>query len=435
MTAADKQRLERSEDIDTAEASPWPVRRTSQHDRHVKREAVIRAAARAFNARGYYNTSIDEIAASLNVTKPTIYYYVANKEQLLLECIMTGLERVLEPFRRPPLPNATARERCNDMIRHYAQAIASEYGWCMVRAEDLGLGQESIAQIKKLKSEIDRGIRRLLEEGVRLSAPKIIARDLDTGLAIVEDLGREGLVDADGPIPERYEQAVEALALLHSRSLSNVLPLSEGGIYRIPPYDIDALLIEVELLLDWYVDRVARIIVPSGARAVFLKLWRQILSECSTAGSTWTLRDFHSPNLLWLPEREGVRRVGMIDFQDCVMGHPAYDVVSLTQDARVSVPDELEIRLIASYAKKRRELDEAFEMASFARAYAILGAQRATKILGIFARLDQRDGKPQYLAHMPRVQRYLMKSLRHPALNDIARWYANHLPQVFADGA
>lgn len=268
-----------------------------------------------------------------------------------------------------------------------------------------------------------------------LSAPKIIARDLDAGLAIVEDLGREALVDADGPIPERYEQAVQALALLHSRSLSNVLPLSEGAIYRIPPYDIDALLIEVELLLDWYVDRVARIIVPSGARAVFIKLWRQILNECSTAGSTWTLRDFHSPNLLWLPEREGVRRVGMIDFQDCVMGHPAYDVVSLTQDARVGVPDELEIRLIASYAKKRRELDEAFEMASFARAYAILGAQRATKILGIFARLDQRDGKPQYLAHMPRVQRYLMKSLRHPALNDIARWYANHLPQVFADGA
>jgi tRNA threonylcarbamoyl adenosine modification protein YjeE len=267
-----------------------------------------------------------------------------------------------------------------------------------------------------------------------LSAPQIIARDLDAGLAIVEDLGRERIVDAHGPIAERYEQAVEALALLHSRPLSSVRTLSDNGIYRIPPYDIDALLIEVELLLDWYVDRVARIIVPSGARAVFIKLWRQILSECCTAGSTWTLRDFHSPNLLWLPEREGVRRVGIIDFQDCVMGHPAYDVVSLTQDARVDVPDELEIRLIASYARKRRELDEGFEMASFASAYAILGAQRATKILGIFARLDQRDGKPQYLAHMPRVQRYLMKSLRHPALNDIARWYANHLPHVFADG-
>jgi len=167
MKAADKQRLARSEQGDTAEASPWPVRQARQHDRHVKREAVIRAAARAFNAHGYYNTSIDDIAAALNVTKPTIYYYVANKEQLLLECIITGLERVLEPFRKPPSPGVTARERFNEMIRHYAQSIASEYGWCMVRAEDLGLGSESIAQIKKLKSEIDQGIRRLLEDGVR----------------------------------------------------------------------------------------------------------------------------------------------------------------------------------------------------------------------------------------------------------------------------
>jgi tRNA threonylcarbamoyl adenosine modification protein YjeE len=267
------------------------------------------------------------------------------------------------------------------------------------------------------------------------SAPKVLARDLDAGLAIVEDLGREGVIDANGPIPERYEQAIEVLALLHSFKLSGSLSLSDDGTYRIPPYDIDAYLIEVELLLDWYVDRVARIIVPSGARAVFLKLWRQVLGECTTAASTWTLRDFHSPNLLWLSEREGVRRVGMIDFQDCVMGHPAYDVVSLTQDARVTVPDELEIRLIAYYAQRRRHLDESFDMSSFARIYAILGAQRATKILGIFARLDQRDGKPQYLAHMPRVQRYLMKSLRHPALKDIERWYATHLPQLFADEA
>jgi len=167
MKAAGKQRLDRPAGGDTAENSPWPVRRARRHDRHVKREAVIRAAARAFNAQGYHNTSNDTIAAALNVTKPTIYYYVANKEQLLLECILTGLERVLEPFRRPPPPGATARERFNDVIRHYAQAIASEYGWCMVRAEDLGLEPKSMAQIKKLKSEIDHGIRRLLEDGVR----------------------------------------------------------------------------------------------------------------------------------------------------------------------------------------------------------------------------------------------------------------------------
>jgi AcrR family transcriptional regulator len=147
--------------------SPWPVRKTTQRNRDVKREAVIRAAAQAFNARGYHNTSIDEIAAALNVTKPTIYYYVANKEQLLLECILTGLERVLEPFRRPREAGVTARGHLNEMMRHYAEAIASEFGWCMVRAEDLGLAPASLLHIKRLKSEIDRGIRRLLEEGVR----------------------------------------------------------------------------------------------------------------------------------------------------------------------------------------------------------------------------------------------------------------------------
>jgi AcrR family transcriptional regulator len=167
MTETERQRLERAESDEIAEVSPWPARTARHRDRHVKREAVIRAAARAFNARGYYNTSIDEIAAALNVTKPTIYYYVASKEQLLLECILTGLERVLEPFRGRRRPDVSARERFNDMIRHYAQAIASEYGWCMVRAQDLGLGPESIALIKKLKSEIDQGIRRLLEDGVR----------------------------------------------------------------------------------------------------------------------------------------------------------------------------------------------------------------------------------------------------------------------------
>jgi AcrR family transcriptional regulator len=167
MKATDKQRLAQTDGAELEGASPWPVRRITQHNRDVKREAVIRTAARAFNAGGYHNTSIDEIAAALNVTKPTIYYYVANKEQLLLECILTGLERVLEPFRQPRRPGATAREQLNDMIRHYAQVIASEYGGCMVRAEDLGLAPSSMARIKKLKSEIDHGIRRLLEDGAQ----------------------------------------------------------------------------------------------------------------------------------------------------------------------------------------------------------------------------------------------------------------------------
>ena len=145
---------------DAALDSPWPVRKSARRNRDLKREAVVRAAARAFNDRGYHNTSIEEIAAALNVTKPTIYYYVANKEQLLLECILTGLERVAQPFRLTRPPGVTAREHLNEMMRHYARAIASEYGWCMVRAEDLGLAPASLARIKRLKSEIDQGIRR-----------------------------------------------------------------------------------------------------------------------------------------------------------------------------------------------------------------------------------------------------------------------------------
>jgi aminoglycoside/choline kinase family phosphotransferase len=116
-----------------------------------------------------------------------------------------------------------------------------------------------------------------------------------------------------------------------------------------------------------------------------------------------------------------------------VLGHPAYDMASLGQDARVTVPDELELKLLASYAKLRREADAGFDMAAFAKAYMILAAQRATKVLGIFARLDQRDGKPQYLAHMPRVEAYLSKCLKHPALADLKAWYEANLPGLFRD--
>jgi aminoglycoside/choline kinase family phosphotransferase len=144
----------------------------------------------------------------------------------------------------------------------------------------------------------------------------------------------------------------------------------------------------------------------------------------------WVLRDYHSPNLIWLPERTGLTRIGIIDFQDCVMGHPAYDVASLLQDARVTVPDDMELRLLSHYAKARRAMDEDFDMSAFAAAYAILGAQRATKILGIFARLNVRDGKPHYMAHIPRVEHYLAKSLQHPALGDVKGWYKIHMPGI-----
>ena len=114
------------------------------------------------------------------------------------------------------------------------------------------------------------------------------------------------------------------------------------------------------------------------------------------------------------------------------MGHPAYDVASLLQDARVSVPDDLELRLLSHYALARTQADATFSMPQFAAAYAILGAQRATKVLGIFTRLDRRDGKPAYLAHIPRVERYLARNLEHPALAALKGWYKTHLPRLVA---
>jgi tRNA threonylcarbamoyl adenosine modification protein YjeE len=274
-----------------------------------------------------------------------------------------------------------------------------------------------------------------MSEGLRsqgLSAPKIYGADVAAGLSIIEDLGGEGILDANGrPIAERYLVAIAVLAHLHARKLPDMLPVKGAGFHHIPPYDLDALLIEIELIVDWYAARVESRTITSGARATFINLWRQVLIEIANAPTTWTLRDYHSPNLLWLQERDGLARVGLLDFQDCVLGHPAYDVVSLGQDARVDVSDDLELKLLGSYARLRREVDPEFDVVGFARAYSILGAQRATKVLGIFARLDQRDQKPQYLAHLPRVASYLEKNLRHPALADIKAWYEANLPNIF----
>ena len=148
-------------------ASPWRTSRERLRDREVKRDAVIRAAARAFNRKGYHNTSLDDIAAALDVTKPTVYYYVSNKEQLLFECFVAGIEEIRAAFRETRSLALPARERLQAVLRHYGAAVASEFGWCMVRAEDQDLSPDMSAHIKAMKSEIDQGIRRLLREGIQ----------------------------------------------------------------------------------------------------------------------------------------------------------------------------------------------------------------------------------------------------------------------------
>ncbi len=268
----------------------------------------------------------------------------------------------------------------------------------------------------------------LKEQG--LSAPAIHATDLQGGLAVLEDLGSEPCVDADGPMPDRYLEAVTVLATLHGRTLPTQVPLSPEATYDIPPYDLDALLVEVELMIDWYAPQIAEVVVPASARVGFMAIFAGLFERILAAPTTWTLRDFHSPNLIWLPERVGTARVGLVDFQDCVLGHPAYDLASLLQDARVTVPDPLELRLLGAYGQMRRAADPAFSMGEFTAAYAILGVQRATKLLGIFARLDKRDRKPHYLVHLPRIEAYLVKGLEHPALAELRDWYQATVPHA-----
>jgi tRNA threonylcarbamoyl adenosine modification protein YjeE len=285
-------------------------------------------------------------------------------------------------------------------------------------------GAVHLAEDVKPFVAIDKGLR---ERG--FSAPAIHHADLDAGFLITEDFGTAAFIDDDPPRPiaERYETAVDMLAALHRQSLPESLPVAPKITYVIPTFDTDALLVEVGLMLEWYLPD--RGIEPTQAmRAEFALMWRDLLRKPASTAKTWVLRDFHSPNLIWLDERPDIAKVGIIDFQDVVLGPAAYDLASLLQDARIDVPEQLELVLLTRYIKARRSSDDAFDRASFAELYAIVSAQRNTRLLGTFARLNRRDGKPQYLRHQSRIWTYLNRSLAHPALAPAREWYAANVP-------
>jgi hypothetical protein len=273
--------------------------------------------------------------------------------------------------------------------------------------------------------------RALRARGFR--APAILAEDLANHLVLVEDLGSDGIARDGAAIEERYLATAETLAEMHALDWPDEAPIDQDRVHRLPPYDLEAYLIEVEQLLEWYVPPHRRGRISGAARARFAAAWTEALQPVIAAPQTWTLRDLHSPNVLWQADAPGRERVGLIDVQDALIGHPAYDLVSLGQDARVDVPPALELKIIAAYLRSRGlDADEAGRTA-FLAAYAVLGAQRAAKILGIFSRLHERDGKPQYLAHQPRVAAALRRNLRHPALQGVRGWFAEHLPALIEE--
>lgn len=253
-------------------------------------------------------------------------------------------------------------------------------------------------------------------ESLGFSAPHPLAMNLEQGLVLLEDFGDARV----NPLLERepglerdiYERAIDLLAELHKSPPGDV-----------PPYDAAVLHREVDLLPEWYVPALDLTVDRPG----FARAWDTVLGPVlaeTAARPVLVLRDYHADNLMWLPERGGTRALGLLDFQDGLAGHPAYDLVSLLQDARRDVAADLEEAMIARYAAAAGVADPA----RFRAAYEVLGAQRNTKILGIFTRLWKRDGKPGYLAFQPRVWGYLERNLAHPALVPVKTWFDANLP-------
>ncbi|MEJ5901264.1 tRNA (adenosine(37)-N6)-threonylcarbamoyltransferase complex ATPase subunit type 1 TsaE [Ochrobactrum teleogrylli] len=254
--------------------------------------------------------------------------------------------------------------------------------------------------------------------------PDMRAADLDAGFLVLENLGVEGVRAASGePVAERYKAAGRFLAHLHGVNWPHRVPLNGYPDHLIAPFDRDAMLIEVSLVGQWYAPRMMGRQLTDAEKQAYEVAWDKVIADIADVEQSLLLRDYHSPNLFWFPEAEGKDRIGTIDFQDAMIGPAAYDVASLALDARVTIPVELEQAVVSAYCDERRSLGHAFDEALFRKAYAAMGAQRNAKLLGLFVRLDERDGKPAYLNHLPRIHDYLGRVLVHPVMAPVAAWF------------
>ncbi len=272
-----------------------------------------------------------------------------------------------------------------------------------------------------------------------LRVPDMIASDLTHGFLLLEDIGSHdfgGLIDkGEGPggeaLDDMYKACIDVLVALQAAGAPEALPVGDGSVHQVPAFDDGIYRNETALPLDWYlpvvVGREAEKDLRHEYEALLTQLW-----PCVEAGPrTLFLRDFHSPNILWQSDREGLQRVGLIDYQDALIGSRAYDPVSFLQDARRDVPIEREEAMRRYYIAAMKGLDSSFDVEEFETAYAVLGAERALRLMGLWPRLLKRDNKPHYMAHMARTQDYLRRNLAHPLLADLSDFVERH----FLEGA
>lgn len=259
-----------------------------------------------------------------------------------------------------------------------------------------------------------------------LSAPKIYAHDVGQGLAVLEDLG-DGLYatliaegEAEGPL---YEAAVDVQVAMQEEPPPAVLE-AEGATWPLLTYDTLALKIATDTFLEWWPKHAGLAPFGEAATAEWDALWAPVWVQGEAGASVFTHRDYHAQNLLWLPERRGVARVGLLDFQDALKAHPAWDLLHLLQDARRDVSPELETAMLDRFLAARPALDRE----QFLAEYRALAVSNAARILGrVFAR-QTLLGRPQYRAFMPRTWRYLERNLHDPALAPMKVWFDRHVP-------
>lgn len=258
--------------------------------------------------------------------------------------------------------------------------------------------------------------------GAGLSAPEVYASDAASGLALIEDLGDDLFARIVGRVEEEtlYRAAIDTLAGLHSAA--PLPPVNPD--YVMLDYDALAMEAEAQLLVEWYWPLKKGTPPGNDLLTEYQGLWRDTFENLSSPHA-FVLRDYHAENLLWLPAYEGVQRVGVIDFQDALFGHAAYDIASLLEDARRNVDPALAQKMLDHYVTQ-----SGCDRGLFLRDYAILAAQRNAKILGIFARLAKRDGKPRYLDFLPRVEAHFQKDLARPELAPLRRFFTSHLPEL-----
>ena len=255
--------------------------------------------------------------------------------------------------------------------------------------------------------------------GLGLSAPAIHAIDEDNGFLLLEDLGDDTfarVLAAGGDEAELYARATDVLVVLHRAGAHALLP-------GLGAYAGEALIDAAMLLPEWYLPAASGRPTPDEETMAYRAAWRACLANLPAMADTLLLRDYHKDNLLWLPARSGVKACGLLDFQDAQQGHPSYDLVSLIEDARRDVAPAVHAACLARYLG-----ETGLDAKDFAAGFALMAAQRHARIIGLFVRLLERDGKPEYLPHLPRVWRMFERALRHDALQPLRAWVDRLLP-------